>query len=1737
MDPLIRKRSVIKARLTKFEAMIDDLSQRQNEITALEYSELSRRIHDTGNLLCQFEQIQLQIDETQSVNPDEVSDQLIDFESKFYAVMSKADVLLKPPSPPTSPVLGPSQRPYSPVSSVSSVNNTSQLKLPAIKIPSFDGNPAQWINFKDMFSALIHSNDNLSDVEKMTYLISSLKGEGLEALGGLNVSASNYSIAWNTLCSRYDSSRSLIFYHIKEIFNMDQLSKESAKGLRGLVDTLRRNVRALQSFLKEDEFKDSLLMYILQGHIDPHTAKEFEAQLKAESVPSLEELLNFVERKSALLETIEARTEKPQRNSNNSAGHNKPIKCRSFPATVNTACVLCNQNHLIANCDQFLALGSRERWDKAKQLRLCLNCLAKSHFSQECRSKILCKICQRRHHSCLHFERASAHAQLIANSARTPPAAATRNSAVPVIGNPESHISDTAQPLLNISAFAAHSGNVLLPTAQVVVYDENGKPHYTKALIDSGSMSSFVTADFCKRLRLQERPTNVRVSGITMSSTTLNTYCQVNMHSVTTGFLLKADCVVIPKITPNLPLAPVRIEGWEIPSDFILADPAFHVSSDIDILIGSDYLWSLFRSGQYSLGRQRPFLQETVLGWLVSGPMPFVTCNSVSLFCKVTTTGSDIDNTLSNFWELEEVPSTKLLTKEERFCENHFLENTVRNDSGRFVVRIPFKGNPDQLGDSLDSAKRRFLSLERKLAVNAQLRERYVDFMQEYEDLGHMSSVTSASSETSVFLPHHGVLKEESLSTKLRVVFDGSSSTTTGMSLNQLQAVGPVIQSDLFSILVRFRTLPFVFSADVHKMYRQIVIAEDERRFQRILWRPSPDLPIKIFNLNTVTYGTSSASFLATRCLYQIGIDCMTSHPDMSRIILQDFYVDDVLSGARSLSEAQSICTMMNSVFSSYGFPLCKWLSNEPSILVGLDKSEKHPNLYEFSSTCKTLGLLWSNLSDTLVFSISQRTFRTVTKRSMLSEIAQLFDPLGLVQPCTMKSKFLLQQLWLEKIEWDDCPSSDVVNEWLEIKSQLPLLNKFSFPRHAICKDPKSISLHAFSDASLKGYGSCVYIRSVLQDDSVFCHLLCAKGKVAPLRPMTIPRLELCGAVTMVKLVQQVLFALNVNFDDVVFWTDSTILLCWLKMHPNKLSTFVANRISLIQELSINAHWRHVGTHSNPSDLISRGSMPSDLVTSSLWLHGPDWILLPETDWPVSKFDVSDVPEIKPSVSLLAHSVSSSDAFLISSFSTLKGLKRVAAYSLRFISNCRKPSNDRQFGPLSLPELNSSINALIKISQEHSFSAELEAVASKRPFKSSQLRNLDPFLSPDGILLVGGRLKFSSYPFSKRHPAILHANHHLSKLLVESEHLRLLHAGPQHMLASLRERYWIIGGRNLCKKVSRTCVTCFRHSPKSVNPIMGNLPSCRVERSYTFQHTGLDFCGPFLVKDKKGRGSKNTKCYICVFICLATKAIHLELVSSLTTDSFLQCLRRFVSRRGKPSDLYSDNGSNFVGARSLLQELGGFLRNNEKTLTTFAVDNELVWHFIPSYSPHFGGIWERAVRSAKNHLRRVVGNNSFVFEDFITLLAQIECVLNSRPLTPLSCAPEDLTPLTPGHFLIGHAMCAVPESDVVDVNPNRLDRFQHVQQLAQHFWQRWSQEYLQLLQQRHKWQGGSPELPINTMVLLKQNRLPPLHWRLGRIVELHPGKDGVSRVASVRTSSGVVRRAIATLCPLPLDEQ
>lgn len=417
--------------------------------------------------------------------------------------------------------------------------------------------------------------------------------------------------------------------------------------------------------------------------------------------------------------------------------------------------------------------------------------------------------------------------------------------------------------------------------------------------------------------------------------------------------------------------------------------------------------------------------------------------------------------------------------------------------------------------------------------------------------------------------------------------------------------------------------------------------------------------------------------------------------------------------------------------------------------------------------------------------------------------------------------------------------------------------------------------------------------------------------------------------------------------------------------------------------------------------------------------------------------------------------------------------------------------------------------------------------------KRSRLLTLNPFLDVEGILRVGGRLKHANLELDQKHPILLPPNDHVTELLLRDTHLKFCHAGTQATLYAIRQKFWLLNGRNCVKGVIKKCVLCSHWKPSTPEYQMGNLPKSRLVCSRPFENIGIDFCGPYFIKEKKHRNRNKIKIYVATFICLVTKAVHLEVVSELTTEAFIASLKRLFARRGKARAIYSDNATNFVGASNHLREMFEFIQNdkNQRVINQYLTNEGILWSLIPPRSPHFGGIWEASVKSFKHHMQRTVGDTLFTLEEFNTFVIEVEAILNSKPLTFMSTDSDDPLVLTPAHFLINASLQSIPEYDFTNINVNRLSTWQHIQQVKQHFWKRWNKEYLNELQQRSKWTvNKEPLVDIGDLVILKEDNTAPLYWVTGRVIATHPGDDGIVRVVS---ANGIYKRDLKKVSLLP----
>lgn len=1617
----------------------------------------------------------------------------------------------------------------------SNENNSSKsgsnVKLPKMEIPKFSGDYSQWTTFRDLFMSLVHKSD-IDNAQKMQYLKGLLSGEAEQLVRHINISSDNYGRCWSMLEERYNNKRFLTNSVLKRLFNQRVILTESSVLLKELIDTTTECLGSLTNLGVDVSTWDIIIIYMLTLKIDFESRKQWElliASNSSQNLPTLNQFKEFITNKYRALELLDSGSK-----SNKMSYIHKP---KAFHVA-NLICKFCNGDHRLVNCKQFANAEVQARRACVEKNRLCFNCLSGKHSAKDCFTKISCKMCSRRHHLLLH-----PNGSRDSNSPMGGASSGSSTGDVSVVSAAKSGPSNSASVVCFSSGGMVASTQVLLATALVRAENKNGGQYTVRALLDQGAQASFVTEATAQYLGLKKTSVRGYISGLdgnrNVSTRGMTTLTFSSIYDET--MKISVEVYVLKSITSFLPSKKMVSVEWV--GDLPLADPHYYAPNKIDILLGADIYGQVIQEGIRKGSAGNLVAQNTSLGWIISG----VVAGSNQPTANVVVMHSCVEDNdmLKRFWELEADPKPNkrdILTEEEMRCEKFFSQTTSRERDGRYVVRLPFKREePDlKIKNSKKIAEKRLNVLLNKLEKNSDMKTKYSQVVQEYIALEHLEEVPEIQVNNSkgIYLPHFAVVRLDKDTTQVRIVFDASCKGENGISLNDLLMVGPTLQPELRHLLMRWRTHRISLSADIVKMYRQIKIAQEDTDFQRILWKENAETKAKDFRLLRVTFGTASAPYLAVKVLQQVAIDEGAEYPIAAEKVIQDFYMDDLLTGCDTVEQGVEIYNEMNGLLKKGGFQLQKWSSNSEQLLERIQENKDRMDQDEeklklkIDEIIKLLGLTWNRTMDAFQYTVTlPQAQKAVTKRMLLSDIARLFDPLGWVAPCIILAKIIIQKLWLAGIEWDEVVPSNIINEWLTYRRELAQLSMLQIPRWInTSANNILIELHGFSDASKLAYAAAVYVRVVDNNGDVYVTLVTAKTKVAPIKQVSIPRLELCGAVLVTRLLVEVAEVLKISKEFIHAWTDSTVVLAWLNSHPSRWQTFVANRVSEILTTLEANQWSHVKSKFNPADCASRGLKPSELFNNKLWFNGPEFLYEREVKYNKLKDAETDLEEIK--VNLVT---TTEDDIIWGKFSTLTKLVRVIAY-MRRVLTWRK-SMELKKGFLRSEELQAAMDICVRKCQRESFSEEIKDLigTNKLGKLKGPLKPLTPFIDRDGNLRVGGRLEKATLNEDQKHPLLLPKKSYLTKLVIADAHTKTLHGGPQLMLVYLRSRYWILGAKELVKAHVRNCVKCVRYSAKTTTPLMGQLPSSRVTPTRPFKNSGVDYAGPISIRTSKGRGHHAYKGYVCLFVCMATKAIHLEVVSDLTTQGFLAAFKRFVSRRGYCSDIWSDNGTNFLGASKELEKLFYIEKSGiHKELAEALATNGTTWHFIPPHSPNFGGLWEAGVKAVKYHLRRVIGDTTLTYEELSTVLTQIEACLNSRPLSRLESVSEGFDVLTPGHFLVGEPLLTVPEYNFESQNVSNLRRWQLTQRMMQNFWRRWSQEYLTTFLHRYKWGSQSPEPNVGDLVLVKEEDLPPSRWLLGRVTTKHAGSDGITRVVSLRTKASVIKRPTSKICILPI---
>ena len=832
----------------------------------------------------------------------------------------------------------------------------------------------------------------------------------------------------------------------------------------------------------------------------------------------------------------------------------------------------------------------------------------------------------------------------------------------------------------------------------------------------------------------------------------------------------------------------------------------------------------------------------------------------------------------------------------------------------------------------------------------------------------------------------------------------------------------------------------------------------------------------------------------------------------------------------------------------------------------------------------------------TFVFDDEKTRSIAKTPRQLVAVQATLYDPLGLISPFQLFGRQMLQQSMVGNKGWDSPLDPELQQRFQRWQEEIPLLAHLSIPRWWDTDgtvDPVDEQLHIFSDAASTAYGCCAYRRVVGKDGEIFVTLLTARSHVVPLNPSrsshhnSIPRLELVAAKKAVEVRLFLERALEKKFPKTVMWCDSQCVLKQIMDRESRFNQFTTNRLSFIHAGSKITDWRFCYSGDNPSDLPSRGIHAGEHEKWRIFHGGPDFLWRPENEWPANPLappaaDAVNVAFLESRVMLsndndgnanssrrrsddgqeegedtaLATVAQEDDRILVAAsrisdyVCKVRCIARIQAIA-RFWKNFRRPahttrsassrpkvtlvvmSNDfRQAENLLLQRIqNAAFPTECRLLQKHEINApNLRKEMTKR---NSALRKHNPFLDHDNLIKVGSRLTNSSIAAEAKYPIILPKGNEDVRALIRHTHDMEMHAGPKHVLGTLRQRYWILQGLQEVTNIVKKCITCQKAFKAPLTQKMAPLPAARVTPGQPFQDTGLDLMGPFGVK-MSGRATH--KVWVVVFTCFRTRSVHSELVYNMDTSSCINAIVRFSARRPGAQNFMSDRGSNLMGAdRVLKDELQKWNSLTAKDLQR----RGLQWDFIPADAPHRGGVWERMVGLFKKHLKATMGGVTVHVDVFNTVIIEIEAVINRRPLTAISADSRDCEALTPAHILYPaastHSSAAVTENVGDPTAEQFRERWRHSQAVVNAFWKTWSRDYLSLLHQRNKWADTIRDLKVGDLVLIVDELSKRHEWKLARVHEV-TSTDGHVRSATVRRPDRkLVLRDRSKLVLLELD--
>ena len=1618
------------------------------------------------------------------------------------------------------------------IASLKVSNSSSNIKLPQLQLTRFSGCPTEWNSFWDLFETSVHNRSDLSNIQKLTYLKGQLDGPAKQLLEGFSLEAANYATCVDLLKKSYGSTDVIKATHIQSLvelsppsFNLGELADFRA--------TFECHIRSLSNLnLTLDEFYCVLLMNKL-----PDRMREIVKRAAGEDWLNYDVFCrSFQTELDNISSTIADSVEEKHKATASFVVKMDDGKTDQSKIGKDTECTLCSKlGHLWYRCYDYPTPEAKVK--RARGKRLCFTCLSNDHWASECKVQLKpCIYCSGRHYHQLCLKRTRGVPQF------------QRGNSGANKSTPSSRNEGARDGVKTMVVSAQHkSCTSVLSTIKLPLIGRGKRKVECRAFLDQGSQVSFIRRSVLEGVRYEKLGSETLRLRTYHQVESDNVYDLVRVHFPYKGLIVPIECFVdevLPEGTVYKGLDKhvfkFKRQGLMLADDYLDPRP-------FDLLIGLDNYYKLVHPGFRHQGDL--VLIPTKFGYALSGKYSNhpAQVSSVQIVTVLKLTASplldeveincgDRNNDLAKVWDLDSVGiGSGDHEKESSEVLQHFADTVrFRSEDNQYVVRLPWKRSPESLPTNYGLAVGRLRNLQRKFRKDEKLLTNYSKVIQEQESKGFIERVPEHQLNRDIpchYLSHHGITKDSN-TTPTRVVFDCSARTGKGvLSLNDCLYTGPSLVSDLCQILLRFRLDEYVAVSDIEKAFLQIQIHEEDRDYTRFLWPVDPCDPqseLIVFRFKVVLFGATCSQFLLNATI----LSHLASFHD-SNIIQRGLYIDNLQIHSPSENELIQLYWRSHQMFSSAHLFLREWSTNSSK----LSDQIAFDGMAAALPLVKVLGMLWDPVADDVKIQPCLDDVdldKLPTKREVLSQFASVFDPMGMLLPTTIRTRIYLQELWKIKLDWDHQIPEGLSTQWREIVSDLRKVSNMQFDRRLV-NSASVCQLHAFADASNKAYGSCVYIVC-----GTVSRLVMARARVAPMRGLTVPKLELTAALVAARLIKFVYqaFEVELNLDGIYLWSDSQIVLHWLRSQKS-LPVFMKNRVDEIHSLLPDVVYRYVPTDQNPADILSRGVSAEGLSGSSLWWQGPSWLPFIKK-WPLwkvttgdSEISVKDGEYSEIPVHVIVQGPPT--VFEWDRYGTYDKLLHVAAWVNRFCGKL-KCSEDNDGAYLTISELRKAELLILQSVQREMFYDEI--MKCEQNGQNHLICQLGLYIGPDGLLHCKGRLKHAALPEGTKHPILLPSKHKVTTLLIERVHRAGCHYGVNYVVTMLRQHWWIPKMRQCVKRVVSKCITCCKLQTRSFPALRApDLPDFRVNRVDPFAITGVDYTGALSIK-----GTPESKVYIVLFTCAVTRAVHLELVRDLSAISFLQALRRFCGRRSCPKMLLSDNATYFTSVAKHLSDI-----MNVTDVTNYLSGIKCQWRFIPARAPWFGAIWERCIGIIKMGLRKVLGRALVSYDELLTLITELEAVVNDRPLTYASGALNEPEALTPSQLIYGRQIKSLPlftEQDRIDdpefVSRQRAgnmlnERYDYVVKLRNDLWKRWSTEYLTFLRQSNQSNLRDGKWPSEGEVVLIHDDGPRLFWKLGIITKLFRGSDGQSRVAQLRTGHGTTTRPIVKLYPLEIN--